>query len=268
MRGCLVLLALSAPALAQQVVAPGTATRGAIIAAKDGLTLPAGEFTVAELIEAVAVYLCRNYLYDQAVVDGARGFTLQRSVALDALGSEEMLYALLSARNLAAVPLDELRGVFQIIALGTNPPQPGPIAAIPWRSPEEILQRPRLRELVMTAVDLKQVDAQQIAQALRNHFSMLGQWQPGVMTACASGRHTLLLHGYRDQLAQTILLMRQLDKLQADEPPVSAEVRQRLDALEREVAALRAELKANAPSAELKSRSPDSRSQDKPPARR
>ena len=268
MRGSLVLLVLTASGLTQQVVAPGTATRGAIVAAKDGLTLPAGEFTVAELIEAVAAYLCRNYLYDQAVVDGARGFTLQRSLALDALGSEEMLHALLAARNLAAVPIDELRGVFQIIALGNNPVQPGPIvAAIPWRCPEEILQRPRLRELAMTAVDLRHADAQQIAQALRHHFSMLGQWQPGVMTACASGRHTLLLHGYRDQLAQTILLARQLDKLQADEPRVATEVQQRLDALEREVAALRAELKRaepkeNAPSAELKARAA------KPPARR
>jgi hypothetical protein len=247
MRGYLVLLALTASGLAQQVVAPGTASRGAIVAAKDGLTLPAGEFTVAELIEAVAAYLCRNYLYDQAVVDGARGFTLQRSLALDALGSEEMLYALLAARNLAAVPVDELRGVFQIIALGNNPQQPGPIAATPWRSPEEILQRPRLRELVMTAVDLRHVDAQQIAQAFRNYFSMQGQWQPGVMTACASGRHTLLLHGYRDQLAQTILLARQLDRLQAGEPPMTTEVEQRLDALERVVAALRAELAARTP---------------------
>lgn len=268
MRGSLVLLVLTASGLTQQVVAPATATRGAIVAAKDGLTLPAGEFTVAELIEAVAAYLCRNYLYDQAVVDGARGFTLQRSLAFDALGSEEMLHALLAARNLAAVPIDELRGVFQIIALGNNPPQPSPIAAIPWRSPEEILQRPRLRELAMTAVDLKQVDAQQIAQALRHHFSMLGQWQPGVMTACASGRHTLLLHGYRDQLAQTILLARQLDKLQANEPRVATDVQQRLDALEREVAALRAELKGaepkeNAPTAELKARATA-----KPPARR
>jgi hypothetical protein len=244
MRGPLVLLALTVPGLAQQVVAPGTATRSAIVAAKDGLTLPAGEFTVAELIDAVAAYLCRNYVYDQAVVDGARGFTLQRSLALDALGSEEMLYSLLAARNLAAVPIDELRGVFQVISLAGNPPQPGPIAATPWRSPEEILQRPRLRELVMTAVDLRHADAQLIAQALRNQFSMFGQWQPGVMTACASGRHTLLLHGYRDQLAQTILLARQLDRLQADETPVSTEVQRRLDALEREVAALRAELKA------------------------
>jgi hypothetical protein len=244
MRGPLVLLALTVPGLTQQVVAPGTATRSAIVAAKDGLTLPAGEFTVAELIDAVAAYLCRNYVYDQAVVDGARGFTLQRSLALDALGSEEMLYSLLAARNLAAVPIDELRGVFQVISLAGNPPQPGPIAATPWRSPEEILQRPRLRELVMTAVDLRHADAQLIAQALRNQFSMFGQWQPGVMTACASGRHTLLLHGYRDQLAQTILLARQLDRLQADETPVSTEVQRRLDALEREVAALRAELKA------------------------
>ena len=121
----------------------------------------------------------------------------------------------------------------------------------------------------MTAVDLRHADAQLIAQALRHHFSMLGQWQPGVMTACASGTHTLLLHGYRDQLAQTILFARQLDKLQADEPPAAAEVRQRLGALEREVAALRAELKARSPDHQSREdRSPNNRLPDKPAARR
>ncbi|HEX6812206.1 MAG TPA: hypothetical protein VF384_11325 [Planctomycetota bacterium] len=247
MRGCLVLLILAAPGLTQQVVAPGAASRGAIVAAKNGLTLPAGEFTVTELIEGVAAYLCRNYLYDEATVGGAKGFTLQRSLALDALGSEEMLYALLAARNLAAVPIDELRGVYQIITLSNEPRHQGPVAPTPWRTPEEVLQRPRLRELVMTAVELRHVDAEQIAQALRNHFAMQGTWQPGVLTASASGRHTLLLHGYRDQLAQTILLARHLDRLRADEPPASAAMQKRLDALEREIAALRAELRARTP---------------------
>ncbi len=240
------VLLLTASGMAQQVVAPGTASRGAIVATKDGLTLPTGEFTVAELIEAVAVYLCRNYLYDQDVVAGARGFALQRPIALDALGSEEMLFALLAARSLAAVPLDELRGVWQIVALGGNPQRPGPIVVTPWRSPEEILRRPRLRELVMTAVDLRHADAQQLANALRAHFAMQGNWQPGVMTACAAERHTLLLHGYRDQIAQMIPLVQQIDKLSSDQPVPDA-MQQRLDALERELAALRDELKSKAP---------------------
>ncbi|HEX5051196.1 MAG TPA: hypothetical protein VFZ65_05455 [Planctomycetota bacterium] len=234
-----VLLAL--PAVAQQVVVPGTATRGAFIADKDGLTLPAGDLTVAELIDSVAGYLCRNYLFDPEVVEKARGFTLQRPISLDAVGSEEMLYALLAARSLAAIPIDELRGVYQIVALGddarSNRPSL-PIAAIPWRTPEEILRRPRLRELVMTAVDVRHADAQQLAQALRAHFSMHGAWQPGMPTACASEQHTLLLHGYRDQIAQTIVMVQQIDRLSAP-IPAAPDLLQRLEALEREVAELR-----------------------------
>ena len=54
-------------ALAQQVLAEASLTRGPILATKSGLTLPAGEFAVADLVEATARFLCRNYLYD----DGA-----------------------------------------------------------------------------------------------------------------------------------------------------------------------------------------------------
>ncbi|MEO6597336.1 MAG: hypothetical protein ABIP94_21545 [Planctomycetota bacterium] len=227
---------------AQQIVVPGTHARGAVVADKDGLTLPAGDLTVAELIDSVALYLCRNYLFDPDTIEKAKGFTLQRPISLDALGSEEMLYSLLAARNLAAIPIDELRCVYQIVALFDDSvghtKRSLPIAAIPWRSPEEILRRPRLRELVMTSVDVRHADAQQLANALRAHFSMQGNWQPGVPTACASEKNTLLLHGYRDQIAQTILMVQQIDRLSAPTPP-RPDVFERLEALEREVAALR-----------------------------
>ena len=105
----LLVCLLTAAPTAQNVVVGNTAWHGDIVTSKDGLTLPAGEFTVGELIDAVARYLCRNYLYEPQVVADAVGFELQRRVALDALGSEEVLYALLAARNLAALPLDEAR---------------------------------------------------------------------------------------------------------------------------------------------------------------
>ncbi|MFY9342340.1 MAG: hypothetical protein WAT39_07615, partial [Planctomycetota bacterium] len=196
---------------AQQPVVTANAQRGPILATKAGLTLPAGEFTVVDLIDAVAGYLCRNYLYDASELAEVRGFSLQRAIALDALGSEEMLYALLAARNLAALPIDEWRGVYQVVAL-TPERRTAPIATVPWRTPEEILRRPRLRELVLTSVVLAHADANQLANGLRAQFSFQGTWQPGMPTAVATGANTLLLHGYREQVAATLLFLQLVDR--------------------------------------------------------
>lgn len=241
------LLAFAGVLPAQQVVAPATDVRHAVLATKDGLTLPAGDFSVADLISAVSGYLCRNYLFEPDVVDKVPGFTLQRSISLDALGSEEMLYSLLAARGLTALPIDELRGVFQIVPLAQDR-RTLPVTNVPWRTPEEILRRPRLRELVMTAMTLRHADAQQLMNALRAQFSLQGMWQPGVPTASASGTDTLLLHGYRDQIAPLLLVVQQIDRLAEPRPapatvtpPASDELLRRLAALEQEVAALRAE---------------------------
>jgi hypothetical protein len=235
------LVALSTPAATQQVLSPTAGAQGPILATKDGLLLPAGELTVAELIDATARYLCRNYLYDLAVVEQVPDFTLQRPLALDALGSEEILAALLASRGLAALPLDELRGVYEVVALTGNPRHP-PIATVPWRTADDILRRPRLRELVMTAVELQHADANQLAQALRSQFSLLGTWQPGMPTASAAGSRVLLLHGYRDQVAATILAALQFDRLLT--PPPTDALLKRLERLEIEVKELRRELAA------------------------
>lgn len=241
MRGVLAGLLLAATAAAQQPIVAASSQHGPIVATKDGLTLPAGEFSVADLIDAVAGFLCRNYLYDHAEVAKAQGFTLQRRIGLDALGSEDLLYALLAARNLTALPVDELRGVFQIVSLSPDQ-RSTPLATVPWRTPQEILLRPRLRELVLTAVVLHHADAGQLANSLRAQFSFQGMWQPGIPTATASGPRTLLLHGYRDHVAATIQMVQLVDRQVGESQPAHDPVLTRLAALEHEVAALRAEL--------------------------
>jgi len=236
----LALLAAAIPA--QQTIAPGTPDHSAIAATKDGLSLPAGEFSVTDLIDAVAQFLCRNYLYDFDAAGKMRGFTLQRPLSLDALGAEELLYALLASRDLTALPIDEARGVYQVVPLSPNQ-RSSPLVNVPWRTPDEVLRRPRFRELVMTAVELQNVDAQQLAGALRAQFSLQGTWQPGMPAASAANPRLLLLHGWRDQLAPLIVMVQKLDKLLAPPPPANDTVLQRLQVLEQEVAALRAELK-------------------------
>ncbi len=234
---------LCAPGVSQQVAVGPTAHHGAIVVSERGLVLPAGHFAVTELVDAVAAYLCRNYVYDPVVLSDAEGFVLQRSLALDALGSEEVLYALLAARGLAALPLDETRGLYQVVALDPAHDGSRPMAPIPWRRPQDLLLRPGFRELVVTAVTLDHLDADRVANALRTHFALQRTWQPGAPVASAAGPDTLVLHGYGDQVAQTIRALREVDRLSAAAPRAPAvdvaALLARLDALEREVAELK-----------------------------
>lgn len=246
LRLALLSCVLAAPLAAQsvEVLVRGTERHGDIVTGKHGMVLPAGEFTVAEMVEACAGYLCRNYLYDPNVVMQRAPFRLQRELALDALGSEEVLYALLSARNLAALPLDEARGIYQVVPLEPSG-RSHPMAAIPWRRPQDLLLRPHYRELAMTTIAVEHLDARQVANGLRSHFAMLRQWQPGAPTIAFVSEHALVLHGYGDQLAETIQAIRTLDQLAAPRPAKPSEVElllRRMEALEREVRQLKRQL--------------------------
>ena len=238
-----VLLVIAAGTAAQTPLVLATAAHGPIVATKDGLTLAAGEFAVTDLVEAVAGFLCRNYLYDYSALEKAEGFRLQRTIALDALGSEELLYALLSARGFVVLPVDELRGMHQIVSLAKDPQAAA--ANIPWRTVDEVLRRPRLRELAMVAVPLQFVDAQQVASGLRAQFSLQGMWQPGMPTASASDPRWLVLHGFRDQVVPVIQFALLVDAQHRPRhvPPSEMEALQtRVAKLEAELAAIRAEL--------------------------
>lgn len=248
MRLALTFCLLTAAASAQSVKV-GTARsqrHGDIVTNKRGLTLPAGEFTIREMIDAVASYLCRNYLYDPTVINEQPPLLLQRAISLDALGSEEVLYALLASRNLVALPLDEVRGVFQIVPLAQNH-ESHPMASIPWRRPRDLVLRPHFRELVMTAITLQNLNAPQVTTALRSHFSMLRTWQPGAPSVSYMGPRTLVLHGYGDQLIEVVQALSDLDRLATPAKPSpkstmqtdNAALLKRLEALEREVAELK-----------------------------
>lgn len=241
----LALLGATLACPAQQVIAEASAVRGPILATKDGLSLPAGEFTVADLIDATSRYLCRNYLHDDGAIAVLAPFTLQRPLALDALGAEEVLYALLASRDLLVLPLDELRGMFAIVPL-VGRDRPLPMTSVPMRTPDEILRRPRLHELVTTVVTLRAAEAPALANALSVQFTLQSGRAASQTTAAALDARTLLLHGFRDQLAEVLAVLRQLDR-HAEAAATPADVLQRLDALEREVAALRRELAERPP---------------------
>ena len=246
MRLVLTLCLFAAATSAQSVEVRNEAiTRhGDIVTGKRGLTLPAGEFTIAEMIDAVAGYLCRNYIYDATIIHERAPLVLQRALALDALGSEEVLYALLATRNLVALPIDGVRGVYQIVPLDEHH-NSHPMATIPWRRPQDLVLRPHFREMVMTSLALQHLDARLVANALREHFSMLRTWQPGAPIVTFLGEHAIMLHGYADQLTQVVQALNELDRMAApSKVPASelATLQQRLAALEQEVRALKQQL--------------------------
>tara|TARA_R110002072_G_scaffold174303_5_gene329518 strand:+ start:15013 stop:15753 length:741 start_codon:yes stop_codon:yes gene_type:complete len=240
-----ITLLFAAVLSAQSVeVDTGKITRhGDIATNKHGLTLPAGEFTIGEMVDAVAAYLCRNYIYDATIINQRQPLRLQRVVSLDALGSEEVLYALLASRNLAALPLDEARGIFHIVPLDQS--HPHPMATIPWRRPQDLVRRPHFREIVMTSLTLEHLDAEHVAKMLRSHFSMLRTWQPGAPTVTFLSKRAIMLHGYGDQLAQVIRELVELDRMAKPVTPAAPSntaLLTRLEALEREVRDLRKQL--------------------------
>lgn len=251
---CFLAGAIAARTTAAQSVTvetgPKVVRHGDIVTNQRGLTLPAGEFTIGEMIDAVAAYLCRNYLYDASVIHDREPMRLQRAISLDALGSEEVLYALLASRNLAALPIDEARGIYHIVPL--DQVHAHPMATIPWRRPQDLMQRPHFREIAMTSLTFKHLDAEHVANMLRSHFSMLRTWQPGAPTVTYMSKRSIVMHGYGDQLAQVIAELMEIDRLAKPvavprtERPTMREhqaMLERLEALEREVRELKAQRK-------------------------
>lgn len=237
MRGSIAAVLLAAAAASQQVLVPANPAHGDVRAEKDGLVLPAGEFAAIELIEATASFLCRNYLYDAHRLDAVQGFRLQRRLAVDALGTEELLYSLLASRNLAVLPIDEVRGVYGIVSLDDgNHNRWLEGMPMPWRSRETILHRPQLRELVFTHLTLVNVSARDMSNMLRNSV-VPGGWHPGMLLAYAANDRALMLHGYRDQVAQAIRLVEHIDRM--TKPPERSML-QRIEALERRLAEIEA----------------------------
>ncbi|MFK7740434.1 MAG: hypothetical protein AB8H80_08920 [Planctomycetota bacterium] len=230
-----------------QVLASATKHHGDIVTSARGLTLPRGEFTIGEMLDAAAAYLCRNFVYDPGEIADRQPFRLQRSLSLDAIGTEDVLHALLASRSLVALPLDATRGMWMVLPLDSETAA-RPMAMVPWRRPSDILARPNLRELVMTAVRLQHLDVRQMETALRSHFAMQRTWRPGAPTVSQAGPHTLVLQGYGDQLAQILSNLQALDE-QAS-PPAAAPapapssklvdgLMQRIERLEQQVEELR-----------------------------
>jgi len=243
-------IALTVPAFAQTPTANPAP-------AKAPFVFEAGTVELRALVDRCATYMQRNILIDPIEVQAtpaaqgnARGkggqgadagtalaFELQLPVVTDRDGCEEMLYSLLWSKGLTMVPLDEAKGVYEVLSMHGQRARELLQRAV-TRTPAEVLARPRLRQWVLVAMNLKHINATIATNALRPFFSMGSQQSPLVI-GNAGTSSTVLLCGPQDSVAGAILVLQTADVVQAD---VFTEQQTRTEQLAKQTAELAARL--------------------------
>ena len=233
------LLAALVPSLAAQN-APAPADKPA---AKAPFVFEPGVVDVRTLIQRCGTYLQRNILVDdaellpnkkrEAPID-APSIELQLPVVTDRDGCEDMLCSLLWTRGLVVVPLDEAKGVYEVLSVY------GQRAREIWsrsvqRTPEQVLARPTLRQSVTVVYALKHVNATIATNALRPFFASGGNQNAiaGLVIGNVGNSTSILLTGMQDQVVNALQLLQAADVPQP--PDAKPDLEQRVDVLTRQV---------------------------------
>jgi hypothetical protein len=190
-----------------------------------GFVLEAGDHDLTDIIERAAKFLGRNYLFhasEKAAASaqnrgrrgGAPGGTddttsirLQKKLILDAIACEEVVSQLAFSRGFVIVPVDALRGIYEVISVV------GPRSSI-LRSrfehvtPVEVRRRSRMRVLVSTIVRLEHVSASTASQQLRPFLARSNNIGEVVVGSVGSG---LLLSGFSEKVAGVLRLLEVID---------------------------------------------------------
>jgi hypothetical protein len=246
-----VLVGFVAPAVAQTPSAPPPA--------KAPFVFEAGVQELRPLVNRCAAYLQRNILLDprelqvvqgnarrqggaQAPQEAADGLAieLQSPVVTDREACEELLQGLLWTHGLAIVPVDEAKGVYEVLAMGGQRAREITQRA-PNKTVAEVLARPRLRSWVTVAMPLQHINATIATNALRPFFASTGNPSQGLTLGNVGNTSTILLCGPQDTVAQAIQLLQASDTAQAEG---TAEQLTRLEQLAKRVAELESRLTA------------------------
>jgi hypothetical protein len=205
--------------------------------------LEAGDHRTTDLVDKAAQFLGRNILFceQETAQCGPGGGTLrlQQRVEVDATGCEELLCSLLYVRGLALVPIDEARGMYEVLAMA-GPRGRELMSRAPLRTVDEVLARPQLRMLVTTTLQLKNINATIATNALRPFFAQNNNNNQGgaLILGTAGSNNGLVIAGFQDQVASLVRMVRNLDEGATRE----AGGDERLAALERRLEALEAKL--------------------------
>jgi type II secretory pathway component GspD/PulD (secretin) len=264
---CLVLAAFVATSLGQNESKPGIEKTGEKAAApKAPFVFEPGTVELRTLITRCGTYLHRNILVDDneltpnaktnrqrppaAVGPGAAApaeaplgpfVELQLPVVTDAAGCEELLTSLLWTRNLVLVPLDEAKGVYEVLAMAGSRAREIPLRAA-QRTAADVLARPTLRQFVTVVVRLEHTNATVATNALRPFFANSGGGQSslGINLGNVGNATSLVLNGPQDLVASALQMLQAADVPQP--PEARGELTLRLDALMKQNEQLQARL--------------------------
>lgn len=225
-----------AEAVNKQADAPVTASELAM-ADPGPFVLEKGEVTVSQLVERAARHLNWQVRCTEQEPGTARPFQIREPLRLDAAGCEDVLCALLSARELALVP-EAIQRRFEVVSLTGKRGKEVYAAAIEL-TPEEVLRRPHRKRVVTTTVPLRNVHGAFVVNQLQplyysrspSHLDLPQQ----------RGARSVLMTGFQDQVAHAIELVQAVD-VRPLRPPSAAELEQQIKGLLGRLTALQAQL--------------------------
>lgn len=192
----------------------------------------AGSVPFRELVDAAGRFLGRNILMQERELVGGAGepFVLQLPLALDKNGCEDTLCDLLHSRGLLLAARDPEKGLWEVFS--TQGPRVREVmAAAPMRTPEAVLARPYLKQMVITVVTLERVNGTVATNALR---PMLALGPSGVSLA-SLGKQQLSLSGWQHEVARAVQLLQEMDQPPPGAVPAAPDQAQQIAALEQQV---------------------------------
>lgn len=239
----LVLLLFAAMVSGQQSPIPTpapAATDTPAPAAKEikPLTVVPGEMEIQKLVELIGRYARCNILCDTAELGRIKTITLTEPVELDRASCMEALSSLLYTVGFGLLPVDEQKGIFQVVSM--NGPRGRDLdAAAMVRSVAEVLAHPDSKRVVMTNVPLVHVNAAVMSNLLRP--LLVGGGPSGVTLAGGARNASMIVRGSQFHVAAAVRLIQENDK---PGKPIEREVKleERVAELEKQLAELKAQL--------------------------
>lgn len=206
----------------------------AVPRAQKRFLLEAGRHSVFDLIVRSGQFLGRCYVLDRTQVpelSDEQEVNLTKRLDLDRRGCEEVVGALLLAQGWIARPIDKDLGIYDWILL-QGPRHLDLRKSVVFKSPEEILRRPKLIEYVSTIVRIAG-DAQRAVANLRTLYSDPSGLSSMIPVGGRDSRQ-ILIAGTQRELCTVIAKLHEMGN-----PIVSLDgIHHTLQAIERRLAAL------------------------------
>lgn len=206
--------------LAAALLVAGARTQepaGAIRFDATTMIVPAGSHPVAELVDQTAAFLGCNILTDAREMQAVGNIELQTPMKLGREDTELLISEMLFAKCLVLVPRDDAHKLYEVV-YWAGPRGRAAFSSPPFRSVEEILRQPTLKQPVSTSLSLHGIKAVVAVNALRPMFAAAAGPNRPALTMATPREDVLLLSGVQSDVAEAIRAVRDVD----GEPPAGA----------------------------------------------